>query len=93
MNTSFIISSALLTAISVSSSVAEGNTILVWVTTVLNAIILISNTALAIYRSWRDKDKDTSGVPTININSSTPSDNTADSEDKADEGEEKSSND
>lgn len=67
MNTSTIMAfgSVALTAASTAGAVS-GDSITMWVTTVLNAVILISNTALAIYRAWRDRDKDTStNVPTI----------------------------
>lgn len=67
MSTSTIMAlgSGALTAASTAGAMS-GDNITMWVTTILNAVILISNTALAIYRAWRDRDKDTStNVPTI----------------------------
>ena len=65
ISTIMALGSVALTSASTAGAIS-GDSITMWVTTILNAIILISNTALAIYRAWRDRDKDTSGtVPTI----------------------------
>lgn len=36
----------------------NGDQIMAWVMLGINIVTLISNTALAIYRKWRDKNKD-----------------------------------
>ncbi len=45
-------------AASTGAAIASGNEILSYVMIAMNALILISNTLLDIYRKWRDRDKD-----------------------------------
>ena len=49
--------SAMATATSTAASF-NGDQIMAWVMLGINIVTLISNTALAIYRKWRDKNKD-----------------------------------
>lgn len=56
---STIVLSATATAGSVAAS-ATGDNVMQWVMLGVNIVVLLSNTALSIYRKWRDKDKDTS---------------------------------
>lgn len=55
---STIVLSATATAGSVAAS-ATGDTVMQWVMLGVNIVVLLSNTALSIYRKWRDRDKDT----------------------------------
>lgn len=55
---STIVLSATATAGSVAAS-ATGDNVMQWVMLGVNIVVLLSNTALSIYRKWRDKDKDT----------------------------------
>ena len=50
--------SALATATSTATAMATGEGVISWVMTAINIAILISNAALSIYRTWRDRDKD-----------------------------------
>lgn len=36
----------------------SGNKVLAWVTIIINALVLVSNALLDIYRKWRDRDSD-----------------------------------
>lgn len=54
---STIVLSATATAGSVAAS-ATGDNVMQWVMLGVNIVVLLSNTALSIYRKWRDKDKD-----------------------------------
>lgn len=57
------ISTIALSATAAAGSVAAsatGDNIMQWVMLGVNIVVLLSNTALSIYRKWRDKDKDTS---------------------------------
>lgn len=56
---STIVLSATATAGSVAAS-ATGDSVMQWVMLGVNIVVLLSNTALSIYRKWRDRDKDTS---------------------------------
>lgn len=56
---STIVLSATAAAGSVAAS-ATGDNVMQWVMLGVNIVVLLSNTALSIYRKWRDKDKDTS---------------------------------
>lgn len=49
--------SAVTTTVSTASAFS-GQDIMAWVVLGINVITLISNAALAIYRKWRDRDKD-----------------------------------
>lgn len=64
---STIVLSATATAGSVAAS-ATGDNIMQWVMLGVNIVVLLSNTALSIYRKWRDKDKDTSKKSNENSN-------------------------
>ena len=46
---------------STAAAAATGDKILTYVTIGINAVILISNALLDIYRKWRDRDKDLKG--------------------------------
>lgn len=52
--------SAVSTTVS-SASAFSGENVMAWVVLGINVITLISNAALAIYRKWRDRDKDKGG--------------------------------
>ena len=49
--------SAATTAVSTASAFS-GEEIMAWVVLAINVVTLLSNAALAIYRKWRDRDKD-----------------------------------
>lgn len=49
--------SAVTTTVSTASAF-NGEQVMAWVVLAINVITLISNAALAIYRKWRDRDKD-----------------------------------
>lgn len=49
--------SAVTTTVSTASAFS-GDSVMAWVVLGINVITLISNAALAIYRKWRDRDKD-----------------------------------
>lgn len=56
-NTAIIMCSAV-TAASSTVYAFDGNDVMAWVMLGINIVTLISNAALAIYRNWRDRDKD-----------------------------------
>lgn len=64
---STIVLSATATAGSVAAS-ATGDNVMQWVMLGVNIVVLLSNTALSIYRKWRDRDKDTSKKSNENTN-------------------------
>lgn len=49
--------SAVTTTVSTTSAFT-GENVMAWVVLGINVVTLISNAALAIYRKWRDRDKD-----------------------------------
>lgn len=49
--------SAVTTTVSTASAFS-GENVMAWVVLGINVVTLISNAALAIYRKWRDRDKD-----------------------------------
>lgn len=60
------ISTIALSATAAAGSVAAsatGDTVMQWVMLGVNILVLLSNTALSIYRKWRDRDKDKTKTP------------------------------
>lgn len=49
--------SAVTTTIS-SASAFSGDNVMAWTVLAINVLTLLSNAALAIYKNWRDRDKD-----------------------------------
>ena len=49
--------SAVTTTVSTASAFG-GDNVMAWVVLAINVATLISNAALAIYKKWRDRDKD-----------------------------------
>jgi len=49
--------SAVTTTVS-SASAFSGDTVMAWTVLAINVLTLLSNAALAIYKNWRDRDKD-----------------------------------
>ena len=49
--------SAVTTTVS-SASAFSGDNVMAWVVLAINVLTLLSNAALAIYKNWRDRDKD-----------------------------------
>lgn len=49
--------SALTTTVSTTSAFS-GDNVMAWAVLAINVVTLMSNAALAIYKNWRDRDKD-----------------------------------
>jgi hypothetical protein len=49
--------SAVTTTVSTASAFS-GDNVMAWVVLAINVLTLLSNAALAIYKNWRDRDKD-----------------------------------
>lgn len=49
--------SAVTTTVS-SASAFSGDKVMAWAVLAINVLTLLSNAALAIYKNWRDRDKD-----------------------------------
>ena len=62
------ISTIALSATAAAGSVAAsatGDNVMQWVMLGVNILVLLSNTALSIYRKWRDRDKDKTQTPEV----------------------------
>ena len=58
LDTRLLVSTSVVTTATSTASAFNGDDVLAWVMLAINVVTLLSNAGIAIYRKWRDRDKD-----------------------------------